>query len=100
MLAVGRRRDGRAFALTTLTIGATVAAVFAGLYPDVLVSSTDPAYSLTIAGTASGDYALTVISWVAVVLFPVVLIYQGWTAYVFRARISTRFAVRSAASSS
>ena len=100
VVAVGRRRDGRAFALTTLTIGATVAAVFAGLYPDVLVSSTDPAYSLTVAGTASGDYALTVISWVAVVLFPVVLIYQGWTAYVFRARVSTRFAVRSAASSS
>jgi cytochrome d ubiquinol oxidase subunit II len=100
VVAVGRRRDGRAFALTTLTIGATVAAVFAGLYPDVLVSSTDPAYSLTVAGTASGDYALTVISWVAVVLFPVVLIYQGWTAYVFRARVSTRFAVRSEPSSS
>ena len=90
-------RDGRAFALTAVTIGATVAAVFAGLYPHVLVSSTDPAYSLTVAGTASGDYALTVMTWVAVVLFPVVLIYQGWTAYVFRARISARPAALSAA---
>lgn len=100
VVAVGRRRDGLAFSFTAVTIGATVAAIFAGLYPDVLVSSTDPAYSLTVAGAASGDYALTVITWVAVVLFPLVLLYQGWTAYVFRARVSTRFAARSAAASS
>jgi cytochrome d ubiquinol oxidase subunit II len=65
----------------------------------VLVSSTDAAYSLTIASTSSSQYALTVMSWVAVVLFPIVLIYQGWTAYVFRARVSTRFAAVSASSS-
>jgi len=88
--AVGLRRDGWAFVLTAVTIGSTVASVFAGLYPDVLVSSTDPAYSLSIAGAASSDYALTVMTWVAVVIFPIVLIYQGWTAYVFRARVSGR----------
>jgi cytochrome d ubiquinol oxidase subunit II len=66
--------------------------VFAGLYPDVLVSSTDPAFSLTVAGTAASSYALTVLTWVAVVLLPIVLLYQGWTAYVFRARISARVA--------
>ena len=93
--AVGRRRDGWAFVLTAITIGSTVASVFAGLYPHVMVSSTDPAYSLTIAGAASGSYALTVMTWVAVVLFPIVLLYQGWTAYVFRARVSTRFAATS-----
>jgi cytochrome d ubiquinol oxidase subunit II len=86
-LLVGRRREGLSFLATAVTIGATVASVFAALYPDVLVSSTDPTASLTVAGAASGDYALTVMTWVAVVLFPVVLIYQGWTAYVFRARL-------------
>jgi cytochrome d ubiquinol oxidase subunit II len=40
-----------------------------------------------------------VMTWVAVVLFPLVLAYQGWTAYVFRARVSTRFAVGSASTS-
>ncbi|MCA0330606.1 MAG: cytochrome d ubiquinol oxidase subunit II [Actinobacteria bacterium] len=89
-MLVGRGRDGWSFVATAVTIGATVAALFAGLYPNVLVSSTDPAYSLTVAGTASGQYALTVMTWVAVVLFPVVLAYQAWTAYVFRARISSR----------
>ena len=89
-MLVGRGRDGWSFVATAVTISATVAALFAGLYPNVLVSSTDPAYSLTVAGTASGQYALTVMTWVAVVLFPVVLAYQAWTAYVFRARISSR----------
>ncbi len=90
--AVGLRRDGWAFVFTAITIGSTVASVFAGLYPDVMVSSTDPAFSLTIAGAAASSYALTVMTWVAVVLLPIVLIYQGWTAYVFRARLSTRMA--------
>lgn len=87
--AVGLRRDGWAFVFTAITIGSTVASVFVGLYPDVMVSSTDPAFSLTIAGAAASSYALTVMTWVAVVLLPIVLIYQGWTAYVFRARLST-----------
>ena len=82
------RREGAAFAATAVTIGASIAGIFAGLYPHVLVSSMDPAYSLTVAGSASGDYALHVMTVVAVVLFPVVLIYQGWTYRVFRARVT------------
>jgi cytochrome d ubiquinol oxidase subunit II len=98
--AVGLRRDGWAFVLTAITIGSTVASVFAGLYPDVLVSSTDASFSLTIAGAAASSYALTVMTWVAVVLLPIVLLYQGWTAYVFRARVSTRHATTTAANPS
>jgi cytochrome bd ubiquinol oxidase subunit II len=82
------RHEGAAFAATAVTIGATVAALFAGLYPNVLVSSSDAAATLTVAGAASGDYALHVMTVVAAVLFPVVLIYQGWTYRVFRARVT------------
>jgi cytochrome d ubiquinol oxidase subunit II len=82
------RHELAAFSATAVTIGATIAAVFAGLYPDVLVSSTDPSATLTVAGAASGSYALTVMTWVAVVLFPLVLVYQGWTYRVFRARVT------------
>jgi cytochrome d ubiquinol oxidase subunit II len=85
---VGRSREGAAFGASAMTIGAAVASVFAGLYPHLLVSSTDPAYSLTVEGTASGSYALTVITVVAAVLFPVVLLYQGWSYHVFRARVT------------
>ena len=52
-----------------------------------MVSSTDSAYNLTVANSASSNYALTVMTVVAVVLVPFVLLYQGWNYYVFRARI-------------
>jgi len=79
--------EGRAFAATAVGIGGVVAALFVNLYPNVMVSSTDAAYSLTVAGTASGDYALKVMSIVALVMLPVVLLYQGWSYYVFRNRV-------------
>jgi cytochrome bd ubiquinol oxidase subunit II len=96
VVSVGRRRDGRSFAFSAVAIGATVAGLFAALHPHVLVSSTDIDYSLTVASTGASHYALTVMTWVAVVLLPLVLAYQGWTAYVFRARVSSRPAALSA----
>jgi cytochrome bd ubiquinol oxidase subunit II len=82
-------RDGQAFALLGVVAAATVVALFGALYPNVLPSTVDPAYSLTIAGTASSPYTLTVMTWVAAFGTPAVLAYQGWTYWVFRKRIST-----------
>ena len=65
-----------------------VAALFANAFPTVMVSSTSPANDLTVSGAASGRYALTVMTVVAAVLFPVVLLYQGWTYWVFRHRVA------------
>jgi cytochrome bd ubiquinol oxidase subunit II len=79
--------EGRSFAATAVTIGGTVAALFANVYPDVMVSSTSAANNLTVAGTASSDYALKVMTVVAVVMTPIVLLYQGWSYWVFRARV-------------
>jgi cytochrome d ubiquinol oxidase subunit II len=81
------RRAGRAFAATALGVTGFVATIFTGLYPRVLVS--DPAFanSLTIANAASGHYALGVITVVAAIFTPLVLLYQGWTYYVFRQRL-------------
>jgi cytochrome d ubiquinol oxidase subunit II len=79
-------REGWAFTATAIAMGTAVASLFADLHPDVIVA-TDPAYTLTIAGAASGDYALKVMTIVAAVLLPLVLLYQGWTYHVFRARV-------------
>ncbi|MFD9733925.1 cytochrome d ubiquinol oxidase subunit II [Umezawaea sp. NPDC059074] len=87
-LVVGR--EGQAFALMGLTIVAAVTALFGALYPNVLPSTLDPAFSLTVAGAASSPYTLTVITWVAAFGTPAVLVYQGWTYWVFRKRIGTR----------
>jgi len=82
-------RDGLAFVATALAVAGTVGGLFAALYPDVLVSSTRPAFTLTVQGTASGHYALQVMTVVAVVLFPFVLLYQGYSYLVFRHRLHT-----------
>ena len=79
--------EGRAFAATAVGIGGVIASLFVNLYPNVMVSSTDVAYNLTVESVASGDYALKVMSIVALVMLPIVLLYQGWSYYVFRTRV-------------
>ena len=82
-----RGREGWAFGLLGGTMVALVATLFSALYPDVMPSSTDPAYSLTIANASSTPYTLQIMSWIALCTLPLVLAYQGWTYWVFRRRI-------------
>jgi cytochrome d ubiquinol oxidase subunit II len=84
---VRERRLGLAFGATSLTIASVVASLFGELYPRVMVSSTAPANDLTVVGTASSPYALQVVTVVAAVMLPFVLLYQGWTYHVFRRRL-------------
>jgi cytochrome bd ubiquinol oxidase subunit II len=92
LLAVGALqrggRQGWAFAATGLTIAFATVMVFVGLYPRVLISSLNPAWSLTVQNASSSPYTLTVMTVVAVVFVPIVLLYQGWTYWVFRKRVS------------
>lgn len=80
--------EGWAFAYTTLTVAAVVVLLFGVLYPNLMPSTIDPAYSLTIDNAASSPYTLTIMSWAALIFAPLVLVYQGWTYWVFRQRIS------------
>ncbi|HEX5149765.1 MAG TPA: cytochrome d ubiquinol oxidase subunit II [Candidatus Limnocylindrales bacterium] len=82
------RREGWAFIGTALTIVFAVVALFVALFPDVMPSSTDPANSLTTTNAASTSYTLSIMTVVAVVFTPLVLLYQGWTYWVFRRRVS------------
>jgi cytochrome d ubiquinol oxidase subunit II len=86
-LLVQRRQEGWAFTSTTVAMAATIATIFLSLYPRVLVSSSGSQFDLTVQNTASSSYALTVMTVVAAVFFPLVLVYQGWTYYVFRRRL-------------
>jgi cytochrome d ubiquinol oxidase subunit II len=87
VVLVARKRSGAAFVATGLAVVLWVATVFTTLYPRVLVSHPDVGNSLTIPGAAAGHYALSVITVVAAICVPIVLIYQGWTYHVFRARL-------------
>jgi cytochrome bd ubiquinol oxidase subunit II len=76
-----------AFVATATTIVAVVVTLFVSLYPRVMVSDPEFANSLTIDNASSADYSLTVMTVVAAVLLPLVLLYQAWTYHVFRARL-------------
>ncbi len=91
LVALGASRVGRegwAFIASALTIALAVVSLFWALFPDVMPSSTDAAYSLTTTNAASTEYTLTIMTVVAVIFVPIVLLYQGWTYWVFRKRVS------------
>jgi len=87
VVATRTRREWPAFLASAVAIVAAVVLIFGSLWPDVM-PALDPANSLTAADAASTPYTLRLMTWVAVILTPVVLLYQGWTYWVFRKRIS------------
>ena len=88
ILASRAGRDGLGFLGTAATIVLASATMFVTLYPDVLPSTTNAAYSLTTTNAASTPYTLKIMTWVAVVFTPIVLLYQGYTYWVFRRRLT------------
>ena len=86
--AAGSAREGWAFVGTFLTIALAVAGLFAALFPDVMPTSLADGTSLTTTNAAATAYTLKIMTGVAVVFTPIVLVYQGWTYWVFRKRIS------------
>jgi cytochrome bd ubiquinol oxidase subunit II len=82
------RREGWAFIASSVAIATFVTGLFVALYPRVMPSSLGSQFDLTITNASSTDYTLKVMTVVAVVMTPLVLIYQGWTYWVFRKRVS------------
>jgi cytochrome bd ubiquinol oxidase subunit II len=87
---IRRKMDGWAFTMTALTITFTLLTMFLILFPRVMVSSLNPAWSLTIYNASSTPYTLKVMTIVAVIFVPLVLVYQGWSYWVFRKRIGAK----------
>ena len=81
-------RSGWAFIAGSLTIILATLMVFAGLYPRILVSSLDPSWSLTIVNAASSPYTLKIMTIIAAIFVPIILIYQSWTYWIFRKRVN------------
>ena len=79
---------GWAFAMTTVAIAFSTITIFIGLYPRVLVSSLNQAWSLTIYNSSSSLYSLGIMSIVAMIFIPIIMIYQGWSFWVFRQRVT------------
>ncbi|MEU6234566.1 cytochrome d ubiquinol oxidase subunit II [Kitasatospora sp. NPDC047058] len=83
-------REGWAFVLSGATVVAAVAMLFLSLFPDVMPSTLSGTWSLTVSNAASSAYTLKLMTVVAAVFTPLVLLYQGWTYWVFRKRIGVQ----------
>ncbi|MFB0625752.1 cytochrome d ubiquinol oxidase subunit II [Streptomyces sp. AB3(2024)] len=83
-------REGWSFALSGITIAAAVAMLFLALFPNVMPSSLNDAWSLTVTNASSTPYTLKIMTWCAGITAPLVMLYQGWTYWVFRKRIGTQ----------
>ena len=90
LFAVSQNREGWAFIGTLVAIGAAVATLFLALFPDVMPSTTNAAYSLTTTNASSTALTLTIMTWVAAIFTPIVLVYTSWTYWTFRRRIGTQ----------
>ena len=90
VLMAARGREGWAFIGTFVTIALAVAGLFVALFPDVMPTTLADGVSLTTTHAAATSYTLKIMTVVAVVFTPVVLLYQGWTYWVFRKRISVQ----------
>ncbi|MGW5114661.1 cytochrome d ubiquinol oxidase subunit II [Streptomyces noursei] len=83
-------REGWAFAFSGITIAAAVAMLFLTLFPNVMPSTLNESWSLTVSNASSSPYTLKIMTWCAGIAAPLVMLYQGWTYWVFRKRIGTQ----------
>lgn len=81
-------REGWAFVATVVVVAAVVVLLFGSMYPYLLPSTLNPEWGITIYNGSSTPYTLKIMSWASLTLLPLVLVYQGWTYWVFRKRIS------------
>jgi cytochrome d ubiquinol oxidase subunit II len=87
---IKNKKGGWAFTMTAMTIAFSAITVFMGLYPRVMISSINESFSLTVQNASSTPYTLKIMSIVALIFVPIVLMYQGWTYWVFRKRLTTK----------
>ena len=90
MVVARSGKFGLSFGLAAGTMAGLVITVFLLLFPNVMVSSTDPANTLTIYNAASSAKTLGIMSIVTLIFLPIVLLYQGWNYWVFRKRLTSK----------
>ncbi|MEW2083886.1 cytochrome d ubiquinol oxidase subunit II [Streptomyces sp. NPDC005283] len=90
VVAIKVGREGWSFALSGVTIAASVAMLFLTLFPNVMPSSLNEEWNLTVTNASSSPYTLKIMTWCAGIAAPLVMLYQGWTYWVFRKRIGTQ----------
>lgn len=77
-----------AFTASCVTVLMVVATGVTGLFPNLIPSSIDPAFSLTIFNSSSSPYTLKIMTVVALIFVPIVIAYKIWVYRIFRAPVT------------
>lgn len=88
LLAWRQTSDGWAFVCALLVVASVVVLLFGALFPNLVPSTLNSQWSVTIYNASSTPYTLKIMTWVAAIMTPLTVVYQGWTYWVFRQRIS------------
>jgi cytochrome bd ubiquinol oxidase subunit II len=86
---IAHKKNGWAFVLMGAHIILTIISCFQIMYPRLMISTTNPTFSLTIYNASSSSYTLKVMTIVALIFVPIILVYQVWSYWIFRKRIDT-----------
>ncbi|MCB0984980.1 MAG: cytochrome d ubiquinol oxidase subunit II, partial [Ilumatobacter sp.] len=82
--AIHLGRPRYAFLSSSATIVALVVLFGAALFPNLVTSTLDPAYHLTIRNASSSESTLRLMGWIALLGMPMVLTYTGIVYWTFR----------------
>ena len=82
-----KARDTAAFFSSCVMLAFLLLSAGVGMYPDLLISTTDPAYNMTVSNAASAQTTLEVMLVVAIVGLPFVLLYTAGVQYLFRGKV-------------
>ncbi len=83
-----KNKNLRAFVSSTIFILALIFSGVIGLYPNLIPSSIDAKYSLTIFNSSSSPYTLKIMTIVVILFVPVVIFYQAWAYKTFSYKIT------------
>jgi cytochrome d ubiquinol oxidase subunit II len=84
---IHRGRDFRAFLSSCATMVLLMALFGIGMYPDMIYSSPNPEYSLTIYNAASSPKTQQIMLIIAVIGMPVVVAYTISIYWIFRGKV-------------
>lgn len=83
-----KAREGVAFVSMVVVVAAVAVLIFGAMYPNLLPSTLNPDWSITIYNGSSTPYTLRIMTWASLALLPLVLCYQAWSYWVFRKRVT------------
>ena len=95
-VASTKRKEGLTFAGMVIFVALGIGAIFTSIYPNVLPSTIDEAFNLTITSASSSDYTLSIMAIVTAIFLPLVLAYSAWSYWTFRRRVGEQHIPESA----